>query len=434
MSKPSDLLQGTLDVLILKILALEPQHAWAIGQRLTQVSRDVLQVSDGSLYPALHKLEQEGWVTAEWKLSENNRRAKYYRLTAAGRRHLDREAANWDRLAAAISLVMVSRLSPDRQEELLHFLLAVADCRTDLAADLALRMVATRDRRFMAQSFSLRYPLVDGSGNFGSLDGDSAAAMRYTECRLARISDELLTEIDQATVPFRPNYDGTKTEPVVLPSRIPNLLINGATGIAVGMVRRQPTFSLVVILTLALAIGANTVIFSFANILMLKPLPLKDSDTLAWIFGVDPHRGGNRSPLSIPEFLDYHAALTSFESLAATSRSSVTMTGRGDARRLTASRVTANLIDVWGLRMAHRGRLNVMAHVLCKPYGQILAEFKDPLSSRSFREDMSASRFSRSPAFSVDAAAPRPFRRVRVLAHRQRRRPISPASGPGPTR
>ena len=106
MSKPSDLLQGTLDVLILKILALEPLHAWAIGQRLTQVSRDVLQVSDGSLYPALHKLEQEGWVTAEWKLSENNRRAKYYRLTAAGRRHLDREAANWDRLAAAISLVM----------------------------------------------------------------------------------------------------------------------------------------------------------------------------------------------------------------------------------------------------------------------------------------------------------------------------------------
>jgi DNA gyrase subunit A len=92
----------------------------------------------------------------------------------------------------------------------------------------------------MAQPFSLRYPLVDGSGNFGSLDGDSAAAMRYTECRLARLSDELLTEIDQTTVPFRPNYDGTKTEPVVLPSRIPNLLINGATGIAVGMATNIP--------------------------------------------------------------------------------------------------------------------------------------------------------------------------------------------------
>src|SRR6266540_4252366 len=96
----------------------------------------------------------------------------------------------------------------------------------------------------MAQPFSLRYPLVDGSGNFGSLDGDSAAAMRYTECRLARLSDELLTEIDQATVPFRPNYDGTKTEPVVLPSRIPNLLINGATGIAVGMATNIPPHNL----------------------------------------------------------------------------------------------------------------------------------------------------------------------------------------------
>jgi DNA gyrase subunit A len=96
----------------------------------------------------------------------------------------------------------------------------------------------------MAQSFSLRYPLIDGSGNFGSLDGDSAAAMRYTECRLARISDEMLTEIEQRTVHFRPNYDGTKTEPVVLPARIPNLLINGTTGIAVGMATNVPPHNL----------------------------------------------------------------------------------------------------------------------------------------------------------------------------------------------
>jgi DNA gyrase subunit A len=96
----------------------------------------------------------------------------------------------------------------------------------------------------MAQPFSLRYPLVDGSGNFGSLDGDSAAAMRYTECRLTKISEETLTEIEQATVPFRPNYDGTKTEPVVLPSRIPNLLINGTTGIAVGMATNIPPHNL----------------------------------------------------------------------------------------------------------------------------------------------------------------------------------------------
>ncbi len=92
----------------------------------------------------------------------------------------------------------------------------------------------------MAQPFSLRYPLIEGSGNFGSLDGDNAAAMRYTECRLARISDEMLQEIDQDTVPFRPNYDGTCEEPVVLPARIPNLLVNGATGIAVGMATNIP--------------------------------------------------------------------------------------------------------------------------------------------------------------------------------------------------
>ena len=106
MSKPSDLVQGTLDLLILKILALEPLHGWAISQRLTQVSGDVLQVSDGSLYPALHKLEQEGWIEAEWKPSENNRRARYYSLTPLGKEELENEAANWRRLSAAISLVV----------------------------------------------------------------------------------------------------------------------------------------------------------------------------------------------------------------------------------------------------------------------------------------------------------------------------------------
>ena len=117
------------------------------------------------------------------------------------------------------------------------------------------------------------------------------------------------------------------------------------------MVRRQPTFSAVVIMTLALAIGANTVIFSFANVLMLRPLPLKDTSTLGWIFGVDPHRGGNREPLSIPEFLDYRAGLSTFSEIGASVRSNVILTGRGDARRLAASRVTANLIDMWALRM-----------------------------------------------------------------------------------
>lgn len=102
MSKPPDLLQGTLDLLILKMLALQPMHGWAIGQRLKQVSKDVLQVSVGSLYPALHKLEHAGWIRAEWKASENNRRAKFYALTQSGRKKLGEEAAQWDRLSSAI--------------------------------------------------------------------------------------------------------------------------------------------------------------------------------------------------------------------------------------------------------------------------------------------------------------------------------------------
>ena len=106
MSRPSDLVQGTLDLLLLKILALEPLHGWAIGLRLRQVSGNVLQVSDGSLYPALHKLENEGWVKAEWKSTENNRRAKFYALTRAGRRQLESETASWDRLSGAISQVV----------------------------------------------------------------------------------------------------------------------------------------------------------------------------------------------------------------------------------------------------------------------------------------------------------------------------------------
>jgi PadR family transcriptional regulator PadR len=106
LSKPTDLVQGTLDLLILRSLALEPMHGWAVAQRIRQVSGDVLQVGQGALYPALHKLEQHGWITAEWDVSDNNRRAKYYTLTRAGRQALAEETAQWERLSAAISLVV----------------------------------------------------------------------------------------------------------------------------------------------------------------------------------------------------------------------------------------------------------------------------------------------------------------------------------------
>ena len=106
MSKPTDLVQGTLDLLILKVVALEPMHGWAIAHRIHQISSNVLQVGESALYPALHKLEQQGWIEAEWKMSENNRRAKYYRLTSAGRKAMAKEADQWERLSAAISLIV----------------------------------------------------------------------------------------------------------------------------------------------------------------------------------------------------------------------------------------------------------------------------------------------------------------------------------------
>src|SRR5919112_3059464 len=106
MGKPTDLVQGTVDLLILKTIALEPMHGWAIAQRIRQLSDDILQVQQGSLYPALQRLERQGWITADWGASENNRRARFYRLTAAGRRRLERELAGWERLSGAIALVI----------------------------------------------------------------------------------------------------------------------------------------------------------------------------------------------------------------------------------------------------------------------------------------------------------------------------------------
>ena len=106
MGKPTDLVQGTLDLLILTTLSLEPKHGWAIAKRIQQVSKEVLQVQQGSLYPALYRLEQQGWIKADWRESETGRQAKFYTLTRAGRKRLETERANWERLSSAINLVV----------------------------------------------------------------------------------------------------------------------------------------------------------------------------------------------------------------------------------------------------------------------------------------------------------------------------------------
>ena len=106
MSKPSDLIQGTLDLLILKTLSLEPRHGWAIAKRIDQVSNEALQITQGALYPALHRLEHQGWIRAKWRTSETGREAKFYELTRAGRAQLEKELAQWDRLSNAVGLVI----------------------------------------------------------------------------------------------------------------------------------------------------------------------------------------------------------------------------------------------------------------------------------------------------------------------------------------
>ena len=106
MSKPSDLIQGTLDLLILRTLAIEPMHGWAIARRIEQASEEVLQVTQGALYPALHRLEQQGWLRAEWRATETGREAKFYALTRAGRAQLEKELAQWERLSNAVGLVI----------------------------------------------------------------------------------------------------------------------------------------------------------------------------------------------------------------------------------------------------------------------------------------------------------------------------------------
>jgi PadR family transcriptional regulator, regulatory protein PadR len=106
-SDQTDVLQGTLDLLVMRTIALEPLHGWAIAQRIQQISDDLLRVRQGSLYPALHRLEHQGWITADWGASENNRRARFYALTKAGRKQLEAEVAKWERLSAGVNLVLL---------------------------------------------------------------------------------------------------------------------------------------------------------------------------------------------------------------------------------------------------------------------------------------------------------------------------------------
>jgi DNA gyrase subunit A len=155
----------------------------------------------------------------------------------------------------------------------------------------------------MAQDFSMRYTLIDGQGNFGSIDGDSAAAYRYTECRLERIASELLADIDKETVDFVPNYDGQEQEPTALPTRVPNLLINGSSGIAVGMATNIPPHNLIEVVDAGLALLANPDI-SIDELIEIIPAP--DFPTAGTIYGLAGVHQGYRTGRGPPDHARAH--------------------------------------------------------------------------------------------------------------------------------
>jgi putative ABC transport system permease protein len=209
--------------------------------------------------------------------------------------------------------------------------------------------------------------LEESFGAMARQDGHAAAARWVTRQALAAAAQH----------PWKPGGHAVPRGDGFMRILLKDLVYGARTA------RRQPGFSFVVVLTLALAIGANTVIFSFANILLIRPLPLGNASSLGWVFLLDPHTRGARGTMSIPEFLDYRRSLTSFDGLAASMRANVTLTGRGDARRLTASRVTANLIDVWGVRL-HSGRTFSAAADAPGAAGEVL------LSHRYWQRELNA--------------------------------------------
>ena len=285
MSKPPDLVQGTLDLLLLKILALEPLHGWAISQRLKQVSGDELQVSDGSLYPALHKLELAGWITAEWKTSELGRRAKFYSLTRAGRRYLDQETAHWHRLTSAISRVLA--LQGDLTMEWRRWIYAIPARLTPSSARGASRRTSTMSWRFMWRC----RPAPTHS------DGMSDAEA-YRRARVEIGGVEQVKERSRDVRPLRWARDAMQD------------VRYGLRGL-----RKTPRFTIAAVLTVVLGVGANATIFSVLNPLLFKPLPYPEPDRIVNVFRTSPQ--SDRWPHSMGNYLDHRARNRSFEHLAA---------------------------------------------------------------------------------------------------------------------
>ena len=316
----ADVLRGTLELLVLKTLALEPMHGWGISQRIQEGTSGVLEVNQGSLYPALQRLEVKGWVASEWRVSENNRRARYYRLTPSGRKALGQETAGWRRYVAAVDAILgrreMSLISGLRAR--LRSLFHAAATEADLDDEIRFHIERETEKN-LRSGMSPEEALRRARLAFGSL-----RRMRE-EHRESRGNGWLEDALADARYGFR-------------------------------ALLRNPVIATTAVLTLALGIGANTAIFSVVSAVILRPLPFPASDRLMKLSEDNAEEGWHQQVVAPANFLDWKARVHAFQDVAAyTPGGHTTLTGQGDPVMLHNANVSGSFFQVLGVPPA-RGR------------------------------------------------------------------------------
>src|SRR3984885_5724102 len=311
MSPSVEILQGTLDLLILKTLALEPMHGWGIAQRIQQVSRDILQIQQGSLYPALYRLERKKWIRAEWGASENNRRAKFYTLTKTGREQLERELADWKQMSTVSALIL------QRGQEA-------------RAMNLWRRWISRKKMWDQNMEDELRSHIERQTAV------NIAAGLPLEEARRQAVLQ--LGALEGVKENCREERRGFWLESFYVDVRY-----------ALRILSKNPGFTIIAILTLALGIGANAAIFSVVQGVLLAPLPYSEPDrlVLVWQYNLTL-----KHPISVsyPDFLDWQRDARSLQQMAAFDSQDRNLTAPGTPEHLNGEEISSGFLSTLGIK------------------------------------------------------------------------------------